>query len=187
MPTINNNAFSAIELLIGLTCIALLIAIAIPAWQQMVSAQRLIQTTETLAQDLRSARRLSLLNNTPFYIHFDNTLNHNPVANDWCYVLSTVSDCHCLNATTPPPCMIMPDHLQHWQKSSDYPGIMMTEVVFGNHHSIRFNPVRGTASFGHIRLENSHNRALLIYVSLIGRIRICSPVDVALTASYPSC
>ncbi len=54
--------------------LSLLGAVAIPAWQQRISTQRLTQLTENLVQDLRSARHLSLLHNTAYYIHFDTTM-----------------------------------------------------------------------------------------------------------------
>lgn len=187
MPIPRQNAFTAIEVLIALTFIALLSAVAIPAWQQHLAAQRLLQTTEHLVQDLRSARTLALTNNTAYFIHFDTAANHINATADWCSVMSAGPGCHCLGENSLPACAVTPDRRLHWQQASDFPGISLTEAVFGSHNEIRFNPVRGTASFGHIDLQDDYNHQLKITISMVGRIRICSPPDAILLPPYPSC
>ena len=183
----NENAFSAIELLAVTVCLGLLVAAGIPAWQQTHSAQRLIQATELLADDLRNGRRLTLLHDTPYYLHFDTATLHNVNGADWCYVMATAANCHCLGVAGPPDCQAMPDRRRHWQQAADFPDIHLSEAVFGSHNYVVFNPVRGTASFGHLRLEDEYNRALIINVSLLGRIRICRPAAATAIGHYPQC
>ena len=183
----NEKAFSAIELLAVTACMALLVAAGIPAWQQIHSAQRLIQATEFFATDLRSTRRLTLLHDTPYYLHFDTATLHNVDGEDWCYVMASDADCHCFDVAGPPACQAMPDRQRHWQQSADFPGIHLSEAVFGSHNYVVFNPVRGTASFGHLRLEDEYNRVLIINVSLLGRIRICRPAAATAIGRYPLC
>jgi len=187
MQQIKQKAFSAIELLAVTACIGLLMAAAIPAWQQIRSSQQLIQVTELFAADLRNTRRLTLLDDTPYYLHFDTTALHDSAADDWCYVMATDSDCHCLGVAGPPACQAMTDRQRHWQQAAAFPGIHLSEAIFGSHHYIVFNPVRGTASFGHLRLEDDYHHVLIINVSLLGRIRICRPTEAAAIGRYPLC
>jgi len=183
----HQKAFSAVELLAVTACIGLLVAAGIPAWQHHRTAQQLIQASEYIADDLRSARRLTLLHDTPYYLHFDTAALHHVDGHDWCSVMATDSDCHCLGAAAVPTCQAMPDRRRHGQQASDFPGIRLREAVFGSHNYVVFNPVRGTASFGHLRLEDEYNHVLIINVSLLGRIRICRPVAAATIGRYPRC
>jgi Tfp pilus assembly protein FimT len=183
----NENAYSAIELIMALACLGLLMAAALPAWQRFRSEQRLIGTAETFVRDLRSARSLTLLHNTPYHLHFDTAALHGETGDDWCYVMATGPGCHCLDSVAPPTCLALPDRRRHWQRAPAFPGIHLREAVFGSSNDVHFNPVRGTANFGHLRLEDDYNRALIINVSLLGRIRICHPPASASAGGYPVC
>jgi type IV fimbrial biogenesis protein FimT len=183
----SENAYSAIELIMAVACIGLLTAAALPAWQHLHSEQRLIEATETFVRDLRSARSLTLLHNRRYYLHYDTAAQHNSNGDDWCYTLASEPDCHCLNSAVAPACLALPDRHRHWQRSATFAGIHLSEVVFGGDNNVSFNPVRGTASFGHLRLADEYNRALIINVSLLGRIRVCHPAGSAATGSYPAC
>lgn len=187
MQHYNENAFSAIELLAVTACIGILVAAAIPAWQQNRASQRLIQAAELTVTDLRSTRRLALLFNQRYYLHFDTAAQHHGNDDTWCYVMSTAADCHCFGRNSPPTCQAMPDRRRHWLASTALPGIKLNEARFANHNYAVFNPVRGTASFGHLRFVDDYNHALIINVSLPGRIRICRPASSVAVGHYPLC
>ena len=187
MQHTNAKAFSAIELLTVTACIGLLVAAGLPAWQQSRATRQLIQATELFAGDLRNTRRLTLLHDRSFYLHFDTAALHSIDGDDWCYVMATDTNCHCLGISVPPACQALPDRQRHWQQAADFPGIHLSEAVFGSHNYIVFNPVRGTASFGHLRLEDEYNHVLIINVSLLGRIRICRPAAALVIGHYPPC
>lgn len=173
--------------------LSILVASIIPAWQQNQSRQRLLQTAEDLAQDLRSARSLSRKHNSPYFIHFDISASHSGVGTgdesgeNWCYSLATQADCHCLAPTSDPNCQLTGNNNYHRISSHDYPGIRLTEARFGTQHYTRFEPVRGTARFGRLLLEDNFQRQLQINVSLLGRIRICHPSNTLTTGAYPVC
>lgn len=189
MPQV--TAFSLIELVVTLATLSILATLAIPAWQQHQSRQRLFQAAENLAQDLRSARSLSLKHNTPYFIHYDNTVTDNKTegkagpasitTTHWCYTLSTRADCHCDADKAEPDCPLT------MVTGHDYPGIHLNEALFGHQHYTRFDPVRGTALFGHLLIEDNFQRRLQINVSLLGRIRICRPSGDLSHSGFPRC
>lgn len=183
------RAFSYIEVLAAITCLSLLTAAALPAWQQNQSGHHLIQTAEVIAQDLRSARNLSLDHNTPYFIHYDNSSAHTGSGsdNDWCYILATQAGCHCLDSVPAQECQPATDNNFHQVSAADHPGIHLTEARFGNRNYTRFDPVRGTASFGRLLIENDFQRRLQINISLLGRVRICQPDKIRVTGPYPAC
>jgi type IV fimbrial biogenesis protein FimT len=175
------NAFSYIEIILTIACLSLLVAAVIPDWQQYRSANRLLQAAETLAQDLRSARSLALIHNTPYFIYYDNA------DESWCYLLTTHSDCHCLAPSPEPACLPGVATITPPVSADDFPGIYLTEALFGTQALASFEPIRGTARFGHLLLEDNYRHRLQINVSRLGRIRICHPQDSIRTGSYPAC
>jgi len=168
-----------------------LMTAAIPAWLSNQSGNRLILAAETMAQDLRSARSLTLSRNTAYYLHYDNHQVHStPVSeDDWCYILAAGVDCHCLEAASQATSSCQPgnDRITKAVRSADYPAVHLIEARFGSRHSTRFDPVRGTARFGHLSLEDDFGRRLQINISLIGRIRICRPQGSPSVGPYPLC
>ena len=185
-----DSAFSYIELLAVIACMAVLITVAIPAWLSNQSGNRLILAAETMAQDLRSARSLTLSRNTAYYLHYDNHQLHSASVSedDWCYILAAGDDCHCLEAAAPAAiCQPGNDRATKAVRSADYPAVHLIEARFGSRHSTRFDPVRGTARFGHLSLEDDFGRRLRINISLIGRIRICRPRGSPSVGPYPVC
>jgi len=184
------TAFSYIELMLVITCLSLLAAATIPAWQQQQSGNHLLQAAETLAQDLRNARSLALIHNTPYFVHYDNASNHNSAYSSadsgtaWCYQLATHADCHCLEPSPEPDCQ---STTYPTVNAEEFPGIYLSEALFGTQHYTRFEPVRGTARFGHLKLDDNFQRSLKINISMLGRIRICHPPGTIATGPYPSC
>jgi len=185
-----DRAFSYIELLVVITCLAVLVTAAIPSWLRNQSGNHLIMAAETMAQDLRSARNLSLSHNSAYYLHYDNQQVHSgSTAEDgWCYSLAPEAGCHCLEAASPAvSCLPGNDRARKVIYSDEYPGIYLTEARFGSQHSTRFDPVRGTARFGHLSLVDDFERRLQINISLVGRVRICRPVASLSVGPYPVC
>ena len=185
-----DRAFSYIELLVVVACMTILLTAAIPAWLRNQSGNHLILAAETMAQDLRSARSLTLSRNTPYYLHYDNHQVHTAAtaAEDWCYILSAEDGCHCLDAASlTAGCVPQNDRTAKTVHSGDYPGVHLIEARFGNQHSTWFNPVRGTARFGHLSLGDDFERRLQINISMIGRIRICRPHGLSSLGPYPLC
>jgi len=170
-------------------CLSYLVAAALPSWHQYRSGQRLIQTAETLAQDLRQARSLALTHNTPYFIHYDLVTSHDagPAAEEWCALLADRPDCHCRVANTEPACALPAANEQLRTSAAAFPGIHLREAAFGGRNYTRFEPVRGTARFGRLRLGDDFEHQLQITISLLGRVRICRPAGTTAMATYPPC
>jgi len=185
-----DRAFSYIELLASIASLAIILAASLPGWQQNLSGHRLARAAEDLAQDLRSARNLSLTHNKVYFVHYDNSTHHGGSGLDaasWCTLRSTQTNCHCLAPNPAAACLEPAGNDIQRVDSHDHPGIHLVEARFGGQNYTRFDPARGTARFGRLRLQDDFQRSLQINVSLLGRVRICRPAGTISTGSYAAC
>src|SRR5690606_25198001 len=60
----------------------------------------------------------------------------------------------------------------------DFPGVQMNIASFSSGNTqITFDPLRGTATAGEVRLTGANGNNLRVRVSLLGRVTICTPDD----------
>ncbi|VAW80028.1 hypothetical protein MNBD_GAMMA15-757 [hydrothermal vent metagenome] len=179
MDDAQHEGFTLVELLVVLAIAALLIGIAAPAMARFLDNARLRAATEDIARELVQARSHAITFNTPIYFTIAAT------GSAWCYGWGEVPDCDCISRNTEAACRTGEPGLTqlHRQTSTDYPQIRLSlPANQGATRLLRFSPIRGTATATSFSLENSNNETRVI-LSLLGRIRICSPE----AAGYLTC
>ncbi|GMQ83505.1 MAG: hypothetical protein BMS9Abin06_0240 [Gammaproteobacteria bacterium] len=179
MEDARHSGFTLIELLVTLALAAVLAGLAVPAMDHFVDNARLRSAGESLAQQLQFARSHALTYQLPVYF----SLSGSP--GQWCFGWSDSADCDC-NATSPGPALCSTQggnqNLIHRQLSTAFPAVQLNADDSVTLRSIRFSPIRGTASADSFSLRNDAGE-LRVIVSLLGRIRICA-ID---NPGYPSC
>ena len=152
--------FTLFELLITLSLIGILSGLAVPAYQGLILNNRLRAAAETIADDLRQARREAIMSNRSREVNFLRSSGKH-----WSYSVSSASA------------------VQKATSSTDFPHISLAQPSFSGTGSIRFTPVRGTANGGRLDLSTSAGKDISIILSPLGRVRLCSSSD----ARYAAC
>ena len=179
--------FTLIELLVTLTVLAALLMIAIPAMGQFIDRSRLRSAAEHLAADLRFARSETIKASHGGNVH----LSVRGDGTSWCYGLSRGAPCNCdpTGRRESGGCKrsASRDTLERIRYSREFPGIELLDVRFAGTTSTEFSSVRGTAKAGHVELRSAHNQILQVRLSLLGRVRICTPAGAASPGGYFPC
>lgn len=170
-----NSGVTLIELMVTLAVLAIVVTVAIPSFEGMMTRQRLKSATEAVYQDLRWARTETIKRNERITVEFDTT------APDWCYGItdSVTETCNCATAGS---CTV--DGIGKTVNASSFPKAAVTSADFTpGDPSTTFDPVRGTAAAGKVTITAGAYTAEVV-VNMLGRVRVCSD-DSAL--GYPAC
>jgi len=163
------------ELLLVLALAGLLAALSIPSFGSLLADHRLRAAAETIAMDLRRARIDAVRQGRPLFVHFS-------TGGPWCYRFAARAGCGCDSPDA--DCV---DTLPAGG-GERFPGIRLSlsRFAFGA-SSTRFDPLRGLARPGRLRLTSSHHTSLELRISPLGRVRICRPAGRNRPRGYPAC
>lgn len=164
MKKLRSSGFSLIELLIVIAITGIVAALAVPSYQDMLERNRLKQAAESLAADMRYARTEALKRSTDLKL---------TLTAGWCYGIDD-GDTACACGTAG-DCAI---------KAVD--GSQFEGIALDGSNDVSFYFRRGTASNKTVTLSSEHYGASVV-VSLLGRVRICTPDGATGLPSYPDC
>lgn len=175
--------FTLIELMIVIVITAILLALAVPAFQDTLDRNRLKAATDTIYGDLQFAKSEAIKKNQPLLIDFK-SINGTSA---WCYGLklnATSCDCEQTDPSNSNACTI--DGVLKVVKYTDYSGV---SLAFNK--DFKFDNVRGTIKGQDndnpcvedsslpdnciVTLTSARNKQTRLISSGIGRIRACSP------------
>lgn len=180
-PLIRPAGFTLVELLITILVLAVLVSLAVPAFQTSIEKRRLVEAAEAVFSQVQFARSESLKQSRDLLV--DATTNGSTT---WCVGISqNTAGCTC---STTASCVITQGGTSNVEKtlaSSAFSNIRMTNTSF----EIVFSRLRGTlAGVGNtVVLKSPSNLELRVVVSALGRIRMCSPAGAGNVGGYPTC
>ena len=184
----NAVGFTLLELLIVLVIMAILLAVAIPAYNGIQDRARLKAAAQALVGDLDylrtdAARRDHGSQVSLVFNRVDN--------NQWCYGLSEGLDCDCTvtDPNAPLACtlpvaggkrmrVVTSDDFRS-RVQLDEPGF---PVNASGRPATRFSAIRGLAEPGEAEFSTA-DRSIEVQLTALGRIVICSPSELG----YPEC
>lgn len=175
----NIRGVTLIELMIVIVITAVLLTLAIPAFQDTIDRNRLKAVTDTLYGDFQFAKTEAIKRNENIVIDFT-TSNGGAT---WCYGLkpsATSCNCNQTSVSAADACVI--DNVLKVVKSTDYSSVSVTpsaDFSFGN--------VRGTVNSGNVTLNSARAKETKVVLSGLGRIRLCSTSGTANVSGYPVC
>lgn len=170
LPHPCTSGFTLLELMVAVSVSVILLALAIPSMQSMLSRNHLKAAAQSIAEDLQWARSEAIKRNRVIRVSID--------TDQWCYGIdqNDASDCDCrLNAGETGACALKR------QSGADFPGIRLAATFSGT----SFEPYRATANNGSLTLTSTQGSRLRVVLSRLGRIRICAPSGPI--AGYLSC
>ena len=179
MEDTRHPGFTLLELLVTLALVGLLAGLAMPAMGRLLDTARLRSATEAFSQELQQARNHALTHQQNVY--FSLSLS----AQRWCYGWNEGSACDCTAGDSEATACRTGSTSRrriHRRLSTDFPSVELKTTQPTALRTLRFSPLRGTASADTFRLHNGAGE-LRVIVSPLGRVRICSTSGLG----YPAC
>jgi type IV fimbrial biogenesis protein FimT len=180
-----NRGFTILELVIVMVIVAIGVALAVPAYQNVMQRRETTAQAEDLVAFMSFAQSEAIKYNRLISVHLTYTNK-----DDWCIGVSEGdSGCNCKVSNA---CLlngvekVLSSTTQTTSSMTDYNGDDLTFV---------FDPIRGTMistdlteedHFFTLRSDNE-NWSLTIDVEATGRFRICNPVPATAVPGYPAC
>jgi type IV fimbrial biogenesis protein FimT len=179
MDDARRSGFTLVELLVTLALAALLGSLAVPAMTRLLDNARLRSAAEALVQELHLARNHALTRQQT--VVFSLSAGAGP----WCYGWREGRACNCRAQLADSDACRTGSRGSlrlHRRSSADYPAIDLDSGFPSPAGTLRFSPIRGTASAGSLTLRNARGEVRVI-VSPLGRVRRCSSGN----SLYPPC
>lgn len=191
-----NRGFSLIELLVVLSILAVVLALAVPAMSDYLDRRKIISAAEAIYGELQYARAEAIARSATVYTRFSVD------AGIWSIGVSTTNNCDPTETvvTEADACVLVVDNgdgvndsndlVRHVISSGNFPGVTIDSISVAQ---TAFNPRRGTASpgatvtLGLVRGANQGSYEMRVILGLIGRVRICTPTGNEAVAGYTSC
>ena len=198
----NTKGFTLVELLVSISIVAILMAIALPSYTSNFDRNRLITAAEQLYSHLQQARIESMSRSNSITVSFSGA-----GTSTWLYGFIQGTAACDLTETSPiedDACMLIindgdnivdgvnggdddGDKVLKRFTNSDFSDVSMAVSNFTNGSQMTFNPLRGLADSGQIILTSSLGLILRVQVSALGMIKVCDPNGNVGLASASSC
>ncbi|WP_024300981.1 GspH/FimT family pseudopilin [Pseudogulbenkiania sp. MAI-1] len=179
-PRARHRGFTLVELLVTLAVLAILMALAVPSFGDLIDRGRLSSAADTLYADLQFARSEAIRNNQNVVVSFQS-------GSSWCYGMvlgSSACDCSVSNSAAANYCALKRVTAADFSQVSipDAASITFAAGQTG------FDPVRGVAlGSGAVTLQSARGKQATVSLALLGRVSLCSPAGSGFTSAYPSC
>lgn len=177
-----HQGFTLVELMVTVAVLAILAAVAVPSYQNMIETRRLVAATEAIYAQLQFYRSEAIKSGQ------EDDMNISIRAGTpWCLGMSNAStNCDC---TTPNACRYGPDldasgsaDLERNLLGSEFQGISFSTTKT----NVLIDSAKGDfpGGGGTVTLTSASSKTTKIFMSKVGRVRICTPSGVG---GYPAC
>lgn len=174
------GGFTLVELLVTLAVLAILLALAVPSFNDLIDRSRLTSAADTLYADLQFARSEAIRNNQNVVVGFQS-------GSAWCYGMvlgSSACDCSVSNSAAANYCALKR------VTAADFSHVSIPDaasITFAASQT-GFDPVRGVAlAAGAVTLQSTLGKQATVSLALLGRVSLCSPAGSGFTGAYPAC
>jgi len=168
------RGFTALELLVTITVTGILVTMAVPSYTAVINRNRLRNIGEQLRSDLALARTEAIKRSRTVVVSF----TEDDGAGGWCYGLNLDAGCDCTvtDVSDADICALDEDAdgdpIRRVVSSDEHPGIALSSSSYAN---LSFSSVRPTVTSGSVTFASDSNQEVRISVSIMGRLRLCSP------------
>lgn len=168
--------------MLTIAMLAVLVTLGAPTMHAMLDRNRLKSAAQALAEDLQWTRSEAVRRNRHLFVAFDSEA--------WCYGIAEREGCDCRlrDPSAERACGLSVGDETTLKRISgaDFPGIRVKGTSFpGTPPGTRFEPRRATARAGSLTFASDGGAQLRVVVSLLGRVRLCSPGGTV--AGFPTC
>ena len=178
--------FTLLELMIVMAIVAIGVALAVPAFQDVTQRRQTTAQAEELAVFLAYAQGEAVKQNRPISVELKYTSPGN-----WCVGAAETDDgCDCTGGGT--ACTI--EGVTRTMGSATYEKSSMIEPSAGDDLVFAFDPIRGTmidddlANTHAFTLQSDSGKySLLVDVAVTGRVRVCNPVSSKAVPGFKPC
>lgn len=164
------GGFTLLELVIALTIVGMLGAMALPSFASLVARQRLHATAYHLQADITLARQEAGKRAQPVHLGFQ-------PGTQWCYVLSVGIGIDCRQANVAPGNGVI-----KVVRAADHPGVLLLQA---DAMALDGHSGASLTGMGHARFASSEGQQLQVRLGQLGRASVCAPA--AKVAGIPAC
>ena len=171
------HGFTLIEMMIVIAITAILLAIAVPSFNDFFEKNRVRRAAIELQGIVAKAKAETVIRDSDLFMSYTAG-----ASNAWCVGYADTANCDCSNTTS---CVVDVGGTDVTQRilGTEFPDITLAENFAGTGST--FDAVRGTSTAGTLTLSKD-NFSLAVVISLNGRVRICAPAGSEIYG-YPSC
>lgn len=172
---ISTRGFTLIEMMVTVAILAILTSIAAPSFNNFFDSYRVKRSADTFSAFLINAKSEALKRNQ--------TVRTVITGSDttWCAGMTTEDTCDCSTAGA---CQI--DSADRVISSASFQGVKLNGP--DTDHAFEFNTQRGTVVGAEtVELESANGSKVNVVVSMVGRIKLCSPSGAGNMGGYPVC
>ena len=185
-----NRGFTILELVIVMVIVAIGVALAVPAYQDIMQRRETTAQAEDLVAFVSFAQSEAIKYNRLISVHLTYT-----DAKNWCIGANEGnSPCDCTETNTAAANYCSLNEVEKIMRSPEKPRFGMTDPSPPPTLALVFDSVRGTMTAAHldtdhnVTLESDNgNWSLKIEVEATGRFRICNPAPTKAVPGYPAC
>lgn len=145
-----------VEVMVVVAIIAIIALVAAPSYNGAIDRQRLKAAAEAVLADIRWARSESIKRNVPVRISFTTGAAWN-----YTVIPDTNGD------------GTFGEAVIKTGSNSDFPSTTLSAATFSGNLFSTIDPVRGTASAGHVEITSAEGTTARVTLSTLGRSRIC--------------
>ena len=157
-----HRGFSLLELAAVLAVTGILISVAVPSYAHFMQRQQLRLAADTLLQDLRRTRELSV--NTPVSLFA--TFHGGP---KWCWGISRGLPCDCAGNVTPTHKPLARCDIARGDNQAQF-----KDVTMGSAQDFEFKPGLGQAAqAGAVALHTKKGQSVQVVLNWLGRAHVC--------------